>query len=188
MSDDVKSLVQRCLARDEGAMTELVDRFRGRVFGLCFRMLAQRQDAEDTTQETFARAFRSLHCFDPSRAFEPWLLAIAGNRCRTAIARRQRRPAHQTLVEQPSDGSELHQAAALLSEEVQRALQTLRPDYRQAFVMFHEQELSYLEIAEAMEVPLGTIKTWVHRARRDLIETLKQRQVIEEPLHAMRSV
>lgn len=169
-------------------MTELVDRFRGRVFGLCFRMLGQRQDAEDTMQETFARAFRSLHCWDHQRAFEPWLLAIAGNRCRTAIASRKRRPNHQTLVEQPSDRTELHQAAALLSEEVQQALATLRPDHRQAFVLFHEQELSYLEIAEAMDAPLGTIKTWVHRARRELIQTLTQRQVFEEPLHAMRGV
>ncbi len=188
MTDDICRLVQRCLARDQLAMTELMDRFSGRVFGLCYRMLGQRQDAEDTLQETFTRAFKSLHHWDSKRAFEPWLLAIAGNRCRTAISTRQRRPKTQVLVEQPSDGSELNQAAKMLSEEVQRALQDLKPDHCQAFVFFHENELSYFEIAAAMDVPLGTVKTWVHRARKELIETLRQRQVIEEPLHAMRNV
>ncbi len=188
MTNDIRHLVQRCLGREQIAMTELMDRFRGQVFGLCFRMLGQRQDAEDTLQETFTRAFKSLHRWDSQRAFEPWLLAIAGNRCRTAISTRKRRPRTQVLVEQPPDNSELNQAAELLSEEVQQALQALRPDHREAFVLFHEHELSYLEIAATMGVPLGTIKTWVHRARKELIEILRQRQVIEEPLHAMRNV
>ncbi len=185
---EIRSLVQRCLRRDQQAMTELVERYRDRVYGLCFRMLGQRQDAEDTMQETFTRVFRSLHRWDSTRPFEPWLLAIAGNRCRTMISTRQRRPTVQTLVEQPSDDSELQRSAALLSEEVQRALQDLKPDHRQAFILFHEQELSYLEIADAMSVPLGTIKTWVHRARKQIIGTLASRQVIEETPSAVRNV
>ena len=73
-------------------MIELVDQYRSRVFGLCYRMLGQRQDAEDMTQETFIRALKSLSRWDPERDFEPWLLAIAGNRCRTALATRRRKP------------------------------------------------------------------------------------------------
>ncbi|HEX5104888.1 MAG TPA: sigma factor-like helix-turn-helix DNA-binding protein, partial [Pirellulaceae bacterium] len=73
-----------------------------------------------------------------------------------------------------------HRPAQHLAEEVQLALATLRDEYRQAFVLFHEQELCYADIAAAMEVPLGTIKTWVHRARRELIDCLRKRGAIPE--------
>jgi RNA polymerase sigma-70 factor (ECF subfamily) len=183
--EDLQTLVKQCLEGNQSAMLALVDRFRGQVFGLCYRMLGQRQDAEDAAQETFVRVLRNLHRWDPERAFEPWLLAIAGNRCRTAISTRRRRPAGEGLIEQIPDNTPDEQSAASLSEEVHRALASVRPEYRQAFVLFHEQELSYAEIAEAMEVPLGTIKTWVHRARRELVEELRRRGVVPESRHAV---
>lgn len=161
-------------------MLALVERFRGQVFGLCYRMLGQRQDAEDVAQETFVRVLKNLDRWDAARDFEPWLLAIAGNRCRTALSTRKRRPAAEMLPEQVSDGLPDIQAAKNLAEEVTLALAGIREDYRQAFVLFHEQELSYGEIAEAMSVPLGTVKTWVHRARRELIDQLQRRGVVVE--------
>lgn len=182
---DLRSLVGQCLAGDQGAMLSLVERFRGQVFGLCYRMLGQRQDAEDAAQETFVRVLRNLHRWDPGREFEPWLLAIAGNRCRTALAARKRRPVAEAAVELLADDAPDEQPARHLAEEVRLALDGLRPDYRQAFLLFHEHELSYAEIAEAMQVPLGTVKTWVHRARRELIDRLRQRGAIPEARHAM---
>ena len=191
-ADELRPLIRRCLTGDQGAMMALVERFRGQVFGLCYRMLGQRQDAEDVAQETFVRVLKNLHRWDAERDFEPWLLAIAGNRCRTALSTRKRRPAAEILPEQISDGLPDIQAAKNLAEEVSLALAGVREDYRQAFVLFHEQELSYTEIAEAMNVPLGTVKTWVHRARRELIEELQRRGVVvergstaEEQKHAM---
>jgi RNA polymerase sigma-70 factor (ECF subfamily) len=170
-------------------MLRLVDRFRGQVFGLCFRMLGHRQDAEDVAQETFVRVLRSLHRWDSQRDFEPWLLAIAGNRCRTAMAARVRRPVSQPLHEHLSDDSEQLQAARNLAEEVQLLLEGLRCEYRQAFVLFHEHQLSYAEIAEALDCPLGTVKTWVHRARQELIRALRRSDEGKETRsHAMRSV
>ena len=183
--DDLPAVVNRCLAGDQSAMLQLVDRFQGQVFGLCYRMLGQRQDAEDVAQETFLRVLRNLHRWDATRDFEPWLLAIAGNRCRTALATRKRRPAQESLIDQVADGAPDQRAAAHLAEEVQLALVEVREDYRQAFLLFHEHELSYGEIAESMEVPLGTVKTWVHRARRELIERLRARGVLEEQRHAV---
>jgi RNA polymerase sigma-70 factor (ECF subfamily) len=176
--DDFRPLVKRCLAGEQGAMIALVERFRGQVFGLCFRMLGQRQDAEDAAQETFVRVLKNLHRWDPARDFEPWLLAIAGNRCRTALAARKRRPTSEGIAEQIADDAPDMQAARQLAEEVSLALANVRVDYRQAFVLFHEHELSYGEIAVAMNVPLGTVKTWVHRARRELVEQLRQRGVV----------
>lgn len=191
-ADELRPLIRRCLTGDQGAMLALVERFRGQVFGLCYRMLGQRQDAEDVAQETFVRVLKNLHRWDAARDFEPWLLAIAGNRCRTALSTRKRRPAAEILPEQVSDGLPDIQAAKNLAEEVTLALTGIRDDYRQAFVLFHEQELSYGEIAESMDVPLGTVKTWVHRARRELIDQLQRRGVVvqrgsatEEQQHAV---
>ena len=163
-------------------MLALVERFRGQVFGLCYRMLGQRQDAEDAAQETFVRVLKNLHRWDQARDFEPWLFAIAGNRCRTALSARKRRPMSEAVLDIIPDKEPDHRPAQQLAEEVQLALATLRDEYRQAFVLFHEQELSYADIAAAMEVPLGTIKTWVHRARRELIEYLRKRGAIPEQI------
>jgi RNA polymerase sigma-70 factor, ECF subfamily len=181
---DLRPLVRQCLTGDQGAMLALVERFRGQVFGLCYRMLGQRQDAEDAAQETFVRVLKNLHRWDPTRDFEPWLLAIAGNRCRTALSSRKRRPVGgDSLMDQVADDAPDQAPAQHLAEEVHLALAGVRDEYRQAFVLFHEHELSYAEIAEAMSVPLGTVKTWVHRARRDLIDALRRRGVVPECRH-----
>src|SRR6266852_1770858 len=107
-------------------MVELVGSFRGQVFGLCYRMLRHRQDAEDVAQESFVRALRSLGTWDQEREFLPWLLAIAGNRCRTLLAVRMRQPSTTLLVEQLSDNALEIAEARNLAEEVDLALSTLR--------------------------------------------------------------
>ncbi len=183
LPEELRPLVTLCLRGDQLAMLALVDRFRGQVFGLCLRMLGQRQDAEDAAQETFVRVLKNLHRWDPGRDFEPWLLAIAGNRCRTALATRKRRPGGEMLPEQVPDERPDQQSAQHLAEEVSLALEHIREDYRQAFVLFHEHQMSYEQIAEAMEVPLGTVKTWVHRARRGLVDRLRQRGIVEGASH-----
>lgn len=180
MADDLKRLVTRCLAGQVSAQIDFVRRFQGPVFGFCMRMLRQREDAEDCTQETLIRVMRNLHRWDPTRKIEPWLFTIAGNRCRTKLSRRCSRPKPVTLEVPVEDSSQLYKAADLLSEEIELALQDLREEYRLAFTLFHRQELSYEEIGEKMGVPLGTVKTWVHRARRELVGRLSKRGVIEE--------
>lgn len=185
LPDNVSELVNRCLAGQESAMVALVDRFQDRVFSLCYRMLGHRQDAEDVTQESFARALRSLRNWDQEREFIPWLLAIAGNRCRTLLSARTRRPATSELLDQYADPAPEMSRAKVLAEEVDLALGKIRAEYREAFVLFHQREMSYAEIAERLQVPLGTIKTWVHRARRELVDHLRTRGVVEELRHEM---
>src|SRR5688572_21598845 len=114
---DLRLLVRRCLAGDQSAMLALVENFQGRVFGLCYRMLGQRQDAEDAAQETFVRVLKNLHRWDPGRDFEPWLLAIAGNRCRTALASRRRKPVADSAVEQIADDAPDQRPGQQLAEE-----------------------------------------------------------------------
>jgi RNA polymerase sigma-70 factor, ECF subfamily len=188
LADDFSILVDRCLAGEHTAILQLVDQFERPVFGLCFRMLRHHQDAEDMAQETFVRALKSLGQWDRQRGFLPWLLAIAGNRCRTLLSRRTRRLPTVGLVEDPSDPVADDEPARRLREELQLAMTSVRDEYRQAFVLFHEQELSYAEIGAALDCPVGTVKTWVHRARRELIERLRERGVLAESRHALRPV
>lgn len=174
-----RELVARAKAGDETAVRDLVGRYQGQVFGLCYRMLAHRQDAEDMAQETFVRAIKSLDRWDQSRDFEPWLFSIAGNRCRTLLAKRMRRPVTLPLVDSVASRDGELQAVRQLAEEVELALSAMREEYRQAFLLFHEQQLSYVQIGEVMDCPLGTVKTWVHRARREMINFMRLRGVVE---------
>ena len=188
LTEEFRSLVTRCLAGQSSAQIDFVRQFQGPVFGFCMRMLRQREDAEDCTQETLIRVMKNLHRWDPTGKFEPWLYTIAGNRCRTRISKRCRRPNSVTLEIPVEDNTQLYQAAELLSEEIELALEDLRSEYRNAFTLFHRHELSYEEIGEMMEVPLGTVKTWVHRARRELVNRLSKRGVIEESKRELRKV
>lgn len=182
------SLVELCLHGNQAAMLQLVERSQGLVFRLCLRMLGHQQDVEDIAQETLIRMFRSLHCWDQERRFEPWLLAIASNRCRTLLAQRARRPNWQLLDDSLPETSLAENSADLLAEEIGCALQIIPANLREAFVLFHEHEMSYAEIAEILNRPLGTIKTWIHRARRQLVQRLQNRQVLEKSTYALQTV
>ncbi|MGE0755435.1 MAG: RNA polymerase sigma factor [Pirellulaceae bacterium] len=183
---ELSELVQRCKGGDQAAMTELVDRYKHRVFALCYRMLGHREDAEDVTQQTFLRMLNHLDRWDVQRPFEPWLLTIAGNRCRTALAARAKRGAMQPMTEPVPDPAPDPWAVRHLSEEVDLALQTLRCDHREAFVLFHLHEMSYDQIAEHLSRPVGTVKTWIHRARMALIQQLQRREALENCPYAVR--
>lgn len=172
-------LVERCLRGEAAGLRDFLERFQGPVFGLCLRLLGQREDAEDVTQETLARAVRHLAGWDASRPLRPWVLAIAANRCRTWASKRKRT---SVSMEAPESLAAPRQrmSVADLGEELQRALNELREDYRTCFVLFHQEELSCQEIADLLNCPEGTVKTWLHRARKELAETLKRRGVVTE--------
>ena len=155
----------------------LIERFQAVVFALCFRMMGHRQDAEDVSQETFLRALRGIGGFDPERSVRPWLLGIAANRCRTALGKRGKRP---SLTESPEECVDPRSGLSDpddLAGELARALGRLRPEYRMVFNLFHEQNLAYDDIAEAVGRPVGTVKTWLHRARAELADHLSRRGV-----------
>ncbi|MFQ5730902.1 MAG: RNA polymerase sigma factor [Planctomycetaceae bacterium] len=173
-------LVQRCLDGDEEAVRAFVGRNQGRVFGVCYRMLGHREDAEDVAQDVFLRVFRSLHRWDPGRPLNPWLMTITVNRCRTVLQQRSRLPSPSEFIEMTADSPPNN---ADLAEELQLGLDGLREDYRTCFVLFYQQELSCVEIGRILNCPEGTVKTWLHRARRDLAAFLRRRGVVND-VHA----
>ena len=167
-------LVVRCLSGDSHAVQELVETYQRPVYWLCYRMVQHQQDAEDITQEVMLRTIRSLHRWDDKRPLRPWILAIAANRCRTHLGRLARRPKPtEFAADVPDERPRVHDED--LAGELKLALAELRPDYRMVVVMFHEQELAYEEISEAIGRPIGTVKTWLHRARAELARRLARR-------------
>ena len=175
MSLDVRELVLRCRGGDQAAMARLIEEFHAPVFGLCFRMLGHCQDAEDMAQESFVRAWRSMHAYDENREFRPWIMGIAANRCRTLLASRAVRPKTRSEFDDEADAQPETSRTLDLAEEVKLALGRIREDFRRAFLLYHAEGLNYAEIAAALDCPLGTVKTWVYRARRELSEALRSR-------------
>jgi RNA polymerase sigma-70 factor (ECF subfamily) len=180
VSDDA-ALVRRCQQRDPAAVRQLIERFQSEVFGLCVRILAHRQDAEDVCQEVFLRIFRSLHRWDRSRPLRPWVMGITVNRCRTWLTQRARRPELVDYLQDTATGRPEDDVDELV-REIAAAVAELRPDYRLVFVMFHEQSQPYEEIAEALDRPVGTIKTWLHRARLEVLQRLRERGMVTDEM------
>jgi RNA polymerase sigma-70 factor (ECF subfamily) len=163
---------------DGGAIRALVDSHHTAVFGVCMRLLNHRHDAEDVTQEVFLRVFRSLRQWDSARPLKPWILGIAVNRCRTWLAQRARRPDLADYLHDVAE-SPVADDVAELTREIHRALQSLRAEYREVFVLFHEHNQNYETIAQVLGCPVGTVKTWLHRARVEVLGALRQRGMVE---------
>jgi RNA polymerase sigma-70 factor, ECF subfamily len=177
-------LVRGCLAGDESGWSAFVERYQLPVFGLCLRMLRHRQDAEDVAQESLVRAVRNLDRWDQVRPFLPWLLTITANRCRTALERRGKRPMSTEFAIDPAATGHA-EGAGEIAEEIELALLELRDEYRECFVLFYQSELGCAEIGEAMGCPVGTVKTWLHRARNEVAERLRRRGVAGEVIHEL---
>lgn len=172
-------LVSRCLSEDPDAQFEFVEKYQKMIYSLCYRMMGNREDAEDAAQESLIRALRGLATWDTSRQLKPWLLAIAANRCRTALSKRNRRP---ISVESPLDPpvQDGHSERMDLAEELEIALSDLSPEHRECFLLFHQHQLSCAEVSEITGRPEGTIKTWLHRIRKQLAEALCRRGIVPE--------
>lgn len=179
LSDDL-CLADACLAGKPQALKQLVERFQAEVYGLCVRFLGDKHEAEDVAQEVFLRVFRSLASWDRQRPLRPWIIGISVNRCRTFLGKRARRPKVCENLHQQEARKNHQSGLDELNREIALALDQLRPAYKEVFVLFHEQGMPYELIAEAMDRPVGTIKTWLHRARLDVLEQLRARGMVSE--------
>ena len=158
--------VRRVLDGDTAAFTTLVDRHAAACTRFATRMLGNREDAEDATQETFLRAYRSLARYEERQAFRTWLFQILINRCRTAAVRRERRH-RMFLVDDNAVASASVRPAAETSDlraELQRVVDALDPDQREAFLLKHVEQLSYDQMAAATGVGVSALKMRVKRA------------------------
>lgn len=176
LAEDVE-LVRRCLLRDEAAIREFVERFEGPIFGLCCRMLRHRHDAEDVTQLVLVRALQHLAKWDSSRLLTPWVYTIAVNRCRTALSNRGKLPVANSDAVRLASNALVPAQEIDLADELEKGLSHLREEYRLCFIMFHHQELGCAEIGQALGCPEGTVKTWLHRARKELAVWLSRHDV-----------
>jgi len=159
-------LVRRVLDGDTAAFTTLVDRHAAACTRFATRMLGNREDAEDATQETFLRAYRSLARYEERQAFRTWLFQILINRCRTAAVRRQGRH-RMFLVDDHAVASASVRPAAEASDlraELQRVVDALDADQREAILLKHVEQLSYDEMAAATGVGVSALKMRVKRA------------------------
>ena len=170
------ALVERVLDGDAGAFTPLVDRHAGACVRYAMRMLGNREDAEDATQDTLLRAYRSLGDFDRMRPFRTWLFAILVNRCRTSALRRARRTDRVRADEEAVQRAEVFAPEPEHDEldvELQRAIAQLDPAQREAFLLKHVEDMSYDEIALATGVRVSALKMRVKRACDRLQELLR---------------
>jgi RNA polymerase sigma-70 factor (ECF subfamily) len=179
-----QEVVLRARAGSERAYRELVRRYERPIFSLVYRMVRDRELAEDLAQETFVKALNALDSYRPEYKFSSWIFKISNNAAIDHLRRRE-------LDTLSLDGSphattpDAVEATALqigdrgetpldvveakeLGGEIEQAIARLRPEYRQCILLRHVEGRAYEEIAEILDLPLGTVKTYIHRARNEL--------------------
>lgn len=177
-------LVRQALAGSEAAYADLLGRFQRPVFSLIRRMVADSALAEDLAQEVFLKAFRALASFDQERKFSSWLFKIAHN---TAIDQLRRKQLDTVALETsnadepdlvsfiPDRNTESPETRAHrkdMADALEQALASLRPAYREVVILRFQEGLAYEEIAEITDLPLGTVKTHLYRARHAMARHL----------------
>ncbi|MCX7918403.1 MAG: sigma-70 family RNA polymerase sigma factor [bacterium] len=188
------ALVLRLQQGDAIAFQELVVKYQKWVYSLCYRVLGNHAEADDITQETFVAVFRHIKRFksQPNATFAGWLYRITVNLCRNQI-RKQNRRREESLdapvyiseeSEKPSKLADvipddsMNPKQELVNQElnalIQTALNSLSVEHRIAFILHEQQELSYKEIAEIMQCPIGTVMSRLYHAKRELRKKLKK--------------
>lgn len=167
-------LVQKCIQGDARAFNELMNRYKRQVYSLILRIVHNPADAEDLAQDTFIKAYRNLAAFDPQYPLLTWLFKIAHN---TSIDHLRSCKGSTVTIDDEENPIELEDTAPSLEEKmeresekalIERMVATVPDPYREVLVLRHQQELSYEEIAEVMQIPVGTVKVRLFRGREIL--------------------
>jgi RNA polymerase sigma-70 factor (ECF subfamily) len=187
-------LVRRFKEGDRSAYTEIVRRYQHRVFTQCVRWIGDRQVAEEVAQDVFIALFRSLANFRGDAQLSTWIYRVVVNHCKNRRLYRKRRRVdrHDSIHETPEDDGpsrelpdpRAHTDAGVHRNEAQRlvaaGLEELDDEQRQIIVLRDVQDLSYEEIAEILDLPRGTVKSRLHRARLQLARVLSRRMSSED--------
>lgn len=185
-----REVIERCKGGEERAFSEIVLAYQKKVFNIAFRMLGNREEAKELSQEVFLSIIESIKELREVSRFESWLTQITLNHCRNRWKYLKRRQYFKTdslndpieiedgeLQRQmfdPSDNPEAHLEKKMVRQLVQKGLMTLKEDQREMIVLRDLQGYSYEEIAEFLSLPEGTVKSKLHRARMDLKEILER--------------
>ena len=183
-----QEIAQQAVGGEERAFRELVRRYERPIFSLIYRMVRSRELAEDLAQETFVKAFNAIASYRPEYKFSSWIFKIANN---AAIDHLRRKELDTLSLEGAPNAATADEIEAttlqvgdrsetaldeLQSRELGRhlefAIAKLRPEYRSCILLRHVDGRAYDEIAEMLDLPLGTVKTYIHRARNELRELL----------------
>lgn len=183
-----KQLVGMCRRGNERAARELVNRFQRPVFSIIYRMVRDREKAEDLAQETFVRTFNNLDRYDRSYKFSSWLFKIAYNLTVDHLRRKviktisihgspdavtaDQQEATSVTLESTEEAPDARLESLELADQLELAIGKLREEYRTVIILRHVEGRAYEEIAEIMGIPLGTVKTYIFRARRQLRQEL----------------
>jgi len=168
-------LISRIRTGDQRAFAELIDRYKARIFHTTLRILGNREDAEEASQDTFVRAYRGLENFREDATFSTWIYRICVNTCLNLLESRKRFKAQDIdntpaedlpYIESPENNFE----EADLQARVFSVMANLPAKYRTILVLYHIQHLAYQEIAAIMQMPMGSVKTHLFRARALLRE------------------
>jgi RNA polymerase sigma-70 factor, ECF subfamily len=173
-------LVDRCRKGDTRAFNDLINGYKRQVFSLIYRMVNNAADAEDLAQDTFIKVFRSIELYDSRYPFHTWIFKIAHNTSIDFLRANKKSAVTIDDAENPIDiedpGLSLEEKAENLSQKgiIERQMASLPPPYREILVLRHQQELSYEEIADTLDIPVGTVKVRLFRAREIMRERLVQ--------------
>ena len=168
-ADDAPARILAARDGDPSARAWLVQRWSAPVYRFCHRMLGNEQDARDAAQDCLVKVLRNLDRYDPDRKFSTWVFGIARNTCIDEHRRRKRR-----AWDEPGDvvdtaaSPHQHTSRAQRADHVRRAMEELSPMYREVLVLYHFEHLKYREIADILELPIGTVMNRIFRARQKL--------------------
>ncbi|MEE8441235.1 MAG: RNA polymerase sigma factor [Spirochaetia bacterium] len=171
-----RSLIVRAKAGERDAFSVLIRHNIRRVYRAAYAVMRNRDDADDIAQETFVRAYQSISRFDETRPLFPWLYRIARNLCLNRIERVTERETELPEFDYLPDAAAGPEESAIAAEErtrVRNAVGRLPDQHRQIIQLSHFQECSYREIADILDVPIGTVMSRLHNARRKLRELLE---------------
>ncbi|MBM7606659.1 RNA polymerase sigma factor SigW [Metabacillus litoralis] len=185
METIVKKRIKQVKKGDQNAFAEIVDLYKDKIYQLCYRMLGNAHEAEDIAQEAFIRSYVNIHTYDMNKKFSTWLYRIATNLCIDRI--RKKKPDYYLDAEiSGTEGLTMYSQVASqdalpeeeletieLQETIQKEILKLPDKYRTVIVLKYIDELSLIEISEILDIPVGTVKTRIHRGREALRKQLR---------------
>ncbi|GAA5416982.1 ECF RNA polymerase sigma factor SigW [Paraliobacillus ryukyuensis] len=181
----IKKKIKQVKKGEQAAFEDIVTFYQDKVYQICFRLIGNRHEAEDLAQETFIRAYVNIHSYDEKRKFSTWLFRIATNVTIDRI--RKKKPDYfldaeikgtegldmysQLAKEQPLPEEEVESFE--LQTYIQQQIMSLPTKYRSVIALRFVEEMSLAEISEILDIPLGTVKTRIHRGREALRKKLR---------------